>query len=129
MLPFDASLLVLAWKAGGRLVCRVRTHLPEGWSVQSVISDLCVAMEAKALACVENAPTTPEEVGSNSNCMRYPSTACVTALQAASSVFSKLLKVCRFLATLLVRLAQASPEPMLPVKDFTHACMILPAGV
>lgn len=62
VLHFDPSLTVLMWRGMGRLLCRVRQELPESWSVQPVITELCIAMETKCAACVQCAPTAANEV-------------------------------------------------------------------
>jgi len=86
VLNFDPSMVVLVWRGMGRLVCRVKEELPEGWSIQPIIAELCVAIETKCAECVQCAPTAANE--------------------ASSPVFSKLLRVCRFMGTLTVKLAQ-----------------------
>jgi len=62
VLNFDPSMVVLVWRGMGRLVCRVKEELPEGWSVQSIIAELCVAIETKCAECVQCAPTAANEV-------------------------------------------------------------------
>ena len=62
VLHFDPSLMVLMWRGMGRLLCRVRQELSESWSVRPIITELCIAMETKCAACVQCAPTAPNEV-------------------------------------------------------------------
>ena len=107
VLHFDPSLMVLVWRGMGRLLCRVRQELPESWSVQPIITELCIAMETKCAACVQCAPTAQNEV---TPLPPSPLTLTLTlayVLQASSAMFSKLLRVCRFLGTLVVKLTQA----------------------
>ena len=108
VLHFDPSLTVLMWRGMGRLLCRVRQELPESWSVQPVITELCIAMETKCAACVQCAPTAANEVTPlPPPPPPLPLTLTLTyVLQAPSAVFSKLLRVCRFLGTLIVKLSQ-----------------------
>lgn len=63
VLNFDPSMVVLVWRGMGRLVCRVREELPQGWSIQPIIAELCVAIETKCAECVQCAPTAANEVG------------------------------------------------------------------
>lgn len=63
VLNFDPSMVVLVWRGMGRLVCRVKEELPEGWSIQPIIAELCVAIETKCAECVQCAPTAANEVG------------------------------------------------------------------
>ena len=62
VLNFDPSMVVLVWRGMGRLVCRVKMELPEGWSIQPIIAELCSAIEAKCAECVQCAPTAANEV-------------------------------------------------------------------
>lgn len=63
VLNFDPSMVVLVWRGMGRLVCGVKEELPEGWSIQPIIAELCVAIETKCAECVQCAPTAANEVG------------------------------------------------------------------
>ncbi len=70
------------------MACAGRPHLLAGeWSVQPLMADLCTALEAKGRECVESAPPQGSEVMS-------------------SALFNKLLRTCRFLVTLLVKLTK-----------------------
>ncbi|KAL5484613.1 hypothetical protein EMCRGX_G021142 [Ephydatia muelleri] len=82
---FDASLMFLTWKGLGKLVCGAKPLLDSNWMVQPLVANLCAAVEAKARECIQCAP-----IGQETPCSSY----------------SKLLKVCRFLATLLVKLVR-----------------------
>ena len=62
VLHFDPSLMVLVWRGMGRLLCQVKQELPESWSIQPIITELCIAMETKCAACVQCAPTAQNEV-------------------------------------------------------------------
>ena len=53
MLNFDPSLLVLVWRGVGRTVCRGKSVLGDEWTIRIIMSDICVAMETKALECVQ----------------------------------------------------------------------------
>ena len=108
VLHFDPSLMVLVWRGMGRLLCRVRQELPESWSIQPIITELCITMETKCAACVQCAPIAENEVTPLSPSPHHPLTLTLAhVLQAPSAVFSKLLRVCRFLGTLVVKLTQA----------------------
>ena len=102
-LLFDVSLLVLSWKTEGKLLCRIKNHLPEGWNIQPIIVDLCVAMETKAKECVQCAPEGQSEVDHATWCSDILSQ---SSPQAISVLFPKLLRICRFLVTLIVKLVQ-----------------------
>ena len=56
-LHFDPSLILLTWKAVGKLVCRLRdhTHCPSDneWSLSSVVCGICDAMKQKSRECVK----------------------------------------------------------------------------
>lgn len=56
VLHFDPSLCVLVWRGVGRMVCRGKSVLSDEWSIRPIISDICIAMETKALECVQCAP-------------------------------------------------------------------------
>lgn len=60
VLHFDPSLSVLVYRGVGRMVCRGKTVLSDEWTIQPIISDICVAMETKALECVQCAPSEPK---------------------------------------------------------------------
>lgn len=60
VLHFDPSLSVLVFRGVGRTVCRGRSVLSDEWSIQPIMSDICIAMETKALECVQCAPSEPE---------------------------------------------------------------------
>ena len=64
MLHFDPSLPVLVWRGVGRVVCRGRRVSGDEWSIQPIISDICTAMETKAVECVQCAPGETEVNGS-----------------------------------------------------------------
>ena len=57
MLNFDPSLPVLVWRGVAKVVCRARGVVVSGdeCTIRPIISDLCVAMETKAVACVKSA--------------------------------------------------------------------------
>ena len=115
---FDASLVILTWKGLGKLVCGVKPLLDPDWTIQPLIASLCAAMETKAQECIQCAPVgqevntyalhvcahahTPTLVYS----YRHMHTLTLTIAQVASGAYTKLLKVCRFLATLLVKLVK-----------------------
>ena len=42
------------------MVCRGKSVLSDEWSIQPIMSDICIAMETKALECVQCAPNEPE---------------------------------------------------------------------
>ena len=103
---FDPSLTVLAWKALGKLLCRVKGHLHDDWSIQPIIKELCVTMETKASECVQCAPTLTNEVSSNRSHDQSHDQSPPPLQQTPSPIFGKLLKLCRLLTTLLVKLVQ-----------------------
>ena len=57
VLNFDPSLPVLVWRGVAKVVCRARGVVVSGdeCTIRPIISDLCVAMETKAVACVKSA--------------------------------------------------------------------------
>jgi hypothetical protein len=93
-LHFDPSLPVLVWKGVGRMVCRGKSVFSDEWSIRPIISDVCITMETKAMECVQCAPTDTE--GGDR----------VATSNGGGSVYLKLLKLCRFLSSLLVKLVQ-----------------------
>ena len=84
-LNFDPSMLVLCWKALGKLLCKVKGQFPN--HITLIIKELCVAMDTKTTECLEYAPVNYDDV---------------------NPVFQKLLRVCRFLGTMLLKLTQVS---------------------
>ena len=82
---FDPSLILLCWKFLAKLVCRMKSHIPDiTQTIQPIIEQLCVAMETKSAECVMSV----REVG--------------------GQMFAKLIKLCRFLSTLLVKMLSVS---------------------
>jgi hypothetical protein len=96
VLDFDPSLPVLVWRGVGKVVCRGRSVVGDGWTVRPIISDVCIAMETKAVECVISAPQEAE-----------------TSSGGGGGGYVKLLKLCRFLSSLLVKLVQEFQEDYL----------------
>lgn len=87
---FDPSLILLCWKFLAKLVCRTKSHLPDVTeTILPIIQQLCVTMETKGAECV------------------------LSVYEIGGQTFIKLLKLCRFLSTLLIK--------MLSVSVFIHA--------
>lgn len=42
------------------MVCKGKSVLGDEWSIQPITSDICIAMETKAVECVQCAPTQTE---------------------------------------------------------------------
>lgn len=88
-LHFDPSLILLTWKAVGKLVCRLREHThslsDNEWSLSSVVCGICDAMKQKSQECVKCASQKDKD---------------------GQMMFSKLLKTCRFFSTLLLKVIQ-----------------------
>ena len=85
---FDPSLILLCWKFLGKLVFRTRSHLPNViQTIWPIIEHLSITMETKTEECVLNKHDGDEGTG---------------------QLFVKLLKLCRFLSTLLVRMLSVS---------------------
>ena len=128
---FDASLVFLTWKGLGKLVCGAKPLLDSDWMVQPLVASLCAAMETKAQECVQCAPIGQEVCihglygihthavyytlkHSHTHTLAHTHThthshtvaLIITIPQTPNSSYSKLLKVCRFLATLLVKLVR-----------------------
>ena len=83
---FDPSLILLCWKFFAKFVCRAKPHLSDVTAtVQPIIEQLSITMETKTKECVLS------ERGSVENQM-----------------FVKLLKLCRFLSTLIVKVVMVS---------------------
>ena len=62
-LTFDPSLPVLCWKSIGKVLCKSKPHLlSHDWSVQPIVSQLCVAIETKCKECVGNSSLSVDEV-------------------------------------------------------------------
>ena len=78
-------MLVLCWKALGKLLCKVKGQFPNHTTL--IVKELCVAMETKTTDCFECAPVNYDD---------------------GNPVFQKLLRVCRFLGTMLLKLTQVS---------------------
>lgn len=84
-MTFDPSLILLCWKFLAKFVCRMKAHLTSiTQTLLPIIEQLCIAMETKSVECVNS-------VG-----------------DMGSQMFPKLLKLCRFLSTLLVRMFSVS---------------------
>ena len=82
---FDPSLILLCWRFLAKLVCRTKSHLPDTTqTILPIIQQLCVTMETKSAECV------------------------MSVYEIGGQTFSKLLKLCRFLSTLLIRMLSVS---------------------
>ena len=59
VLKFDPSLILLAWKALGKLICRLKDHTHiltgNGLSLDAMATDICEAMRSKSEECVKSA--------------------------------------------------------------------------
>ena len=86
---FDPSLILLCWRFLAKFVCRTKSHLPDiTQTILPIIQQLCVTMESKTAECV------------------------MSVYEIGGQTFGKLLKLCRFLSTLLIK--------MLSVSGFMH---------
>lgn len=109
---FDPSLVLLAWKALGKLVCRLKDHTHQlddtAWSIHDIVKGTCDAMKTKSRECLLCAPLEEKKVEHYSLYKHhvYYTINCHYQIQDSNSPFSKLLKTCRFFATLLVKLVQ-----------------------
>ena len=90
-LTFDPSLILLCWKFLAKFVCRTKSQLTDIMqSISPIIQQLCVAMETKSRECV------------------------MSICETGGQIFGKLLKLCRFLSTLLVKMISVSVILILP---------------
>ena len=91
-ITFDPSLILLCWKYLAKLVCQSRPHLHDVTQIlQSIIEQLCVTVETKTEECLKS-----------------------EGCSAGGQTFVKLLKLCRFLSTLLFKIVSVSCEtPMM----------------
>ena len=62
VLNFDPSLPVLVWRGVGKVVCRGKGVASDEWTIRPIISDICIAMETKAVECVKSAPREAEVI-------------------------------------------------------------------
>ena len=84
---FDPTLILLCWKYLAKFLCRVKPRLPDLTpAVTPVVEQLSITMETKTKECVMS------ERG----------------MASGSPLFLKLLKLCRFLSTLAVKIATVS---------------------
>ena len=78
---FDPSLNLLCWKFLAKFVYRMKSQLSDVvHTIPPIIQQLCVTMETKSADCVMN------------------------IYEAGGQMFGKLLRLCRFLSTLLVKM-------------------------
>lgn len=103
---FDPSVLVLCWKGVGKVLILVKDNYPH---VSSVVKELCVAMEIKSSDCFDCAPAANSDVVDPS--------------------FQKLMKVCRFLGTMLVKLTRVSERCYYCSLASTVLCGCMVSGV
>jgi hypothetical protein len=83
-MTFDPSLILLCWKFLAKFVCRTKSQLADMQTISPIIQQLCVAMETKSRECV------------------------TSVYETGGQTFGKLLKLCRFLSTLLVKMISVS---------------------
>lgn len=63
---FDPSLVLLAWKALGKFVCRLKDHTHQfddtAWSIHDIVKATCDAMKTKSRECLLCAPLEEKKV-------------------------------------------------------------------
>ena len=84
-MTFDPSLILLCWKYLAKLVCQMKSHLSDiTQTILPIIQQLRVTMETMSIECV------------------------MSVYEIGGQTFSKLLKLCRFLSTLLIKMLSVS---------------------
>ena len=97
---FDPSLILICWKFLVKFIFRIKVHLNDVIQVLRPITEqLCATMKSKTVECVKS---------------------------DGSTLFGKLLKLCRFLSTLLVKMSSVSG---VCVCVCTSWCIPPPAGI
>ena len=51
-LSCEAAITVATWRVMMKLLCRSKPHLPDDWSIQPIMFDLCEAVKAKLAMCL-----------------------------------------------------------------------------
>ena len=51
-LSCEAAITVATWRIMMKLLCRNKPHLPEDWSIQPIMYDLCEAVKTKLAVCL-----------------------------------------------------------------------------
>ena len=103
-LTFDPSLILLCWKFLAKFVCRIKSQLTNMQTISPIIQQLCVTMETKSKECV------------------------TSICETGGQIFEKLLKLCRFLSTLLVKMISVSIILILPGVHTLHV-LLRTAGI
>ncbi|XP_065919040.1 FIGNL1-interacting regulator of recombination and mitosis-like [Dysidea avara] len=91
-LSCEAAITVATWRVMMKLLCRSKPHLPDDWSIQPIMFDLCEAVKAKLAMCLRIGV----QLQTSNN----------EANQDAMVQFGRHVKMCRFVLTVIMKLSQ-----------------------